>query len=84
MFTAFNVLIYICKLSMLQHMAKLKADGTERVTNILVVADSKELKRREEQREANRLRCKYTYRVIHVSIYFSSEGFSFPPLRTLN
>ncbi|XP_060732023.1 dynein regulatory complex protein 1-like isoform X1 [Tachysurus vachellii] len=39
-----------------RHMAKLKADGTERVTNILVVADSKELKRREELREANRLR----------------------------
>ncbi|KAK3569519.1 hypothetical protein QTP86_034350 [Hemibagrus guttatus] len=37
-------------------MAKLKADGTELVTNILVAADARELKRREELREANRLR----------------------------
>ncbi|KAK3569517.1 hypothetical protein QTP86_034347 [Hemibagrus guttatus] len=37
-------------------MTKLKADGTELVTNILVAADARELKRREELREANRLR----------------------------
>ncbi|XP_058247237.1 dynein regulatory complex protein 1 isoform X1 [Hemibagrus wyckioides] len=39
-----------------RHMTKLKADGTELVTNILVAADARELKRREELREANRLR----------------------------
>ncbi|KAK3543642.1 hypothetical protein QTP70_025986 [Hemibagrus guttatus] len=39
-----------------RRMTKLKADGTELVTNILVAADARELKRREELREANRLR----------------------------
>ncbi|KAG7331384.1 hypothetical protein KOW79_005353 [Hemibagrus wyckioides] len=39
-----------------RHMTKLKADGTELVTNILVAADARELKRREKLREANRLR----------------------------
>ncbi|XP_060785447.1 dynein regulatory complex protein 1 [Neoarius graeffei] len=39
-----------------RHMTKLKADGTELVTNILVAADARESKRREELREANRLR----------------------------
>ncbi|KAM9486297.1 dynein regulatory complex protein 1 isoform 1-T1 [Clarias gariepinus] len=38
------------------HLAKLKADGTELVTNILVAADARESKRKEELREANRLR----------------------------
>ncbi|KAF5903097.1 dynein regulatory complex protein 1-like, partial [Clarias magur] len=39
-----------------RHLAKLKADGTELVTNILVAADARKAKRREELREANRLR----------------------------
>ncbi|XP_053483644.1 dynein regulatory complex protein 1-like [Ictalurus furcatus] len=39
-----------------RHMNKLKADGTELVTNILVAVDARESKRREELREANRLR----------------------------
>ncbi|XP_053090520.1 dynein regulatory complex protein 1 [Pangasianodon hypophthalmus] len=39
-----------------RHMSKLKAEGTELLTNILVAADARESKRREELREANRLR----------------------------
>ncbi|XP_026998042.2 dynein regulatory complex protein 1-like isoform X2 [Tachysurus fulvidraco] len=39
-----------------RNMTKLKADGTELVTNILMVADEREITRREKLREANRLR----------------------------
>ncbi|MCJ8732323.1 hypothetical protein PDJAM_G00210080 [Pangasius djambal] len=39
-----------------RNMSKLKAEGTELMTNILVAADARESKRREELREANRLR----------------------------
>ncbi|XP_060732025.1 dynein regulatory complex protein 1-like [Tachysurus vachellii] len=39
-----------------RNMTKLKADGTELVTNILMAADEREITRREKLRKANRLR----------------------------
>lgn len=45
-----------CPLLFFQHMAKLKSDGLEMVTNIQVAADARESDRRKEQEEACRLR----------------------------
>ncbi|KAM9486854.1 dynein regulatory complex protein 1-like [Clarias gariepinus] len=39
-----------------RHLDKLKADGTELVTNVLVKCDARQMKRRVELRAANRLR----------------------------